>query len=363
MKKIDYRFKLMYFFGIIFIVAGHCGNGGISILYDWFPPYSFHLGLFVFCSGYFYKEKCEKNVNKYIVSKIKKLLIPLYIWNLVYFIIICLLEPVGFTIGTGGNILDKLLIKPITSGHQFGYNLGGWFVIPLLMIEIFNILFRKITSFMNKIKIKELIYFVFYLVLGVIGIKLSKDGFNHDLWLVLVRMLYLLPFYGLGIFYKKVLEKYDRLSNITYFSIIMVISLIIILKYGVIPSYTPSWCNDFYHISIMPFIVGFLGIALWFRICTILQSVLGKNKYINIVADNTYSIMLHHFMGFMIVKTIFNLFASDFNFGQYKSNLWYMYLPNGINQFKIIYLISGIVFPILIKKMIDKVFKLLKKCK
>lgn len=43
-------------------------------------------------------------------------------------------------------------------------------------------------------------------------------------------------------------------------------------------------------------IVAYLGIAFWLRI--------GDNKYINLIADNTYSIMMNQFLGFMIVKTI-----------------------------------------------------------
>ena len=32
-EEINYNFKLLYFFGIFFIVAGHCAGGGISTLY------------------------------------------------------------------------------------------------------------------------------------------------------------------------------------------------------------------------------------------------------------------------------------------------------------------------------------------
>ena len=30
--SIDYRFKILYAIGIIFVVIGHCGGGGINIL-------------------------------------------------------------------------------------------------------------------------------------------------------------------------------------------------------------------------------------------------------------------------------------------------------------------------------------------
>lgn len=58
-EKIDYRFKILYAIGMVIIVAGHCWNGGISLFYEWFPPYAFHLPLFAFASGYFYKNSHE----------------------------------------------------------------------------------------------------------------------------------------------------------------------------------------------------------------------------------------------------------------------------------------------------------------
>lgn len=79
-KEIDYRFKFLYVIGIISVVFGHSG-WGISLLYDWFPPYSYHLALFLFCSGYLYKKTSTNNVILYILHKIKTLIIPLYLWN------------------------------------------------------------------------------------------------------------------------------------------------------------------------------------------------------------------------------------------------------------------------------------------
>lgn len=69
--SIDYRFKILYAIGIIFVVIGHCGGGGINILSDWFPPYAFHLQLFAFASGYFYKSSSEEYIGKYILKKLK----------------------------------------------------------------------------------------------------------------------------------------------------------------------------------------------------------------------------------------------------------------------------------------------------
>ena len=80
-KKINYQFKILYFFGILFIVACHCSYGGISLGYEWFYPGAFHLALFAFGSGYFYKTSSEDHILAYIWKKFKHLMVPVLLWN------------------------------------------------------------------------------------------------------------------------------------------------------------------------------------------------------------------------------------------------------------------------------------------
>lgn len=64
-KGRDIRFSFLYTIGIISVVVGHSGEG-VSLFYDWFTPYSFHLPLFMFCSGYLYKSSSIDNIYIYI---------------------------------------------------------------------------------------------------------------------------------------------------------------------------------------------------------------------------------------------------------------------------------------------------------
>lgn len=350
-RQTDYRFKILYALGMIFIVAGHCGNGGISLFYDWFPPYSFHLGLFAFCSGYFYKKSSERAVTQYCIKKIKHLLLPLYAWNIVYAVLITIFERLGFTIGTGVT-LHKLLVAPIIDGHQFVYNMGGWFVVPLFMIQIMNVWIRKL--FMNS-EHKEHYLVLFYFLLGITGINIANAGYREGWWLALARMLFFAPFFGVGIYYKQVLEKKDHLSNTIYLLAIFTIQLAVILIYKKTPEYVPSWCATFTDGPILPYLVGFLGIAFWLRIARILEPAIGKSKTVNLIADNTFSIMINQFLGFMVIKALFAMFQSpklfvDFDINRFKTDIWYIYLPNGIYQMLIVYLFAGLFVPIIIQR-------------
>lgn len=358
-NKIDYRFKLLYALGMVFIVSGHCSGGGVSLFYDWFSPYSFHLGLFMFASGYFYKCEAEDALIKYVIKKIKSLILPLYLWNVVYAIISKVLFQFGFVI-SGEITLEKIVLGPIMHGHQFIYNLGSWFIVPLFMVQIYNVLIRKIFGLIYK-KNDEWLYFMLAFSIGVVGVCLAKNGLYNGWWLVIIRMMFFIPFYSAGILYKRKLEKNDVLPSPIYFGIIFLAQLAVIFYCGRIPTYSPAWCNDFLDVPYMPFLVGFLGIAFWLRVSSMLEPVLGRNKYINLIADNTYSIMMNHLLGFMLVKTVFAVinkyteFCNNFDWVAYKSQIWYCYLPKNIHQMLIIYLVVGISLPILIQLAIDKI--------
>ncbi len=359
MDKIDYRFKFLYLIGILSIIISHCGSGGIDLLYNWFPFNSFFLALFAFTSGYFFREIQTEHTAKYILYKFKKLIIPLYLYNLFYGILVVLLRQFGFTIG-GDFTLHNLFIEPLKTGHQFAYNLPCWFVIPLFMVEVFFILFYKLLK-KCRLRIKNWFLFLFALSLGLIGIYIAKCGYNTGWWLTLTRFLYFVPFYSLGILYKNNLEKLDTAPNVLYFSIIFILQLLIITIYGQPISYSIVWCNNFIHNIFLPFIIGIIGIAFWLRIGRILIPVLKDSKYLKIITDSSYSIMANQIMGFMFVKTTFAILSrcttlcNGFDMTLYKTDIWYFYRPNGIFQWEILYITAGITLPIAIQLCINKV--------
>lgn len=356
-QSINYQFKLLYALGMIFVVAGHSATAHLPLFEQWFTFSSFHLGLFVFCSGYFYKETSEDNVLQYIQKKLKTLILPLFLWNLFYALVTTIFCYFGMTIG-GEVTLSKLFLDPIQHGHQFIYNLGGWFVIPLFMIEVFNVLLCKLLSLRGTKKFAFL--FVLYIIIGILGNKMSIAGYHYFWWLVPARMLYLLPFYGFGMLYKNLLEEKDVLPNRWYFSIIFTCQLAIFYTIKTTQSWIvmPAWC-DFYNGPVLPVISGFLAIAFWLRVARILAPVIGNSKSVLAIANNTFSIMINQFLGFILIKSFFALtnvsfgWFKDFDFQKYKTDIWYYYFPNNIEHICIVYIAAGIIIPIYMQKAVD----------
>lgn len=353
---VDYRFRLLYALGMIFIVSGHTSGGGVSLIYDWFPPYAFHLGLFVFCSGYFYKDSYTRDLPAFLLRKAKTLLLPMYLWNLFYALLVVVLRKAGFLIGMLPSF-RTLVTMPLYEGSQFEYNMGAWFVAPLFAVEAATVLFRRLCPVSGSAK-KETAAFLLSLALGALGVWLARRGFRRGWEQAVVRALYFLPFYGMGILYRRVLERFDRLPHGWYFAIVFFIQYVIIILCGRIPYYTPSRCDDFTEGGIVPFLVGYVAIAFWLRMAKILTPSLGRDKWVNTIADNSYSIMVNQFLGFMLVKAGFAVLSlttgrcQDFDMDLFKTDLAYFYAPGG-RIFYIFYLAAGILVPILMQKAVN----------
>ncbi len=351
--SVNLQFKLLSAIGIIIIVSGHCYHGSLSLAYEWFPPYSFNLALFTFISGYFYKPKYEASVTKYIWKRTKRLLIPAYLWNIAYGLFIMLMANFGYTIGAEPTPFN-LFVMPFIDGEAFVYNLGSWFVYPLFLVCVFNVLFRKLFGLL-KIK-NEYFFTVVYLAIGMIGINLALNGHSVGILKLVTRAMFFLPCFQFGRLYNTKLEQKDNLNSAAYFAILFLIQLLLMTFFDDI-EYAPSSMMGFKHGVVVPYITAITGIAFWLRVTRLLTPVIKNWKIIRLISDNTYNIMINHLLGFMCVKWVFYLVSlitplfQDFSVTSLKSTMWYFYMPKGIQLYAFVYLAGGIIVPILISKV------------
>lgn len=354
-KKINPTFKILSMFGIIFVVAGHVSSSSFSLLFDWFPPYSFHLALFTFVSGYFFKEKDLDHFKDFIRKKVKNLLFPFFIWTFLYGLVATLLHYFGFSMGESIGF-KSFFISSILDGHQFVYNLASWYVIPLFFIQIINFIIRKFfrkIGYTNEYKITFL-----YLIAGMVGITMVYNGHDTGIYILLFRILFLLPCFQFGIVYKRCLEEKDTMKSFPYFGIVFLVQAVLLLLFNNL-NYTVAWGNDFINGPIVPYLSAITGIAFWLRISKLLTPLLEKQKWMYEIANNTSSIMIHHVFSFFLCKTFLALlakmtpFLSSFDMYAYKNDIWYYYYPNNISAFGFLYVLGAIFISLGIKKGTD----------
>lgn len=345
---------------IVMVVAGHLGYGVLTVG-DLFPYYSFHVPLFMFISGYFYKEVGKGQTFGYVKKKVCRLLVPYLLWNLVYGLLAWLLRGYGFSMGEEISV-RTLFLAPFMHGYQFIYNYAAWFVPVLLVIEMMNLLMRLICGWsFEKLSRRrdeggnlEWFYLAGSLAIGMIVVCLAIGGHVWGDYKAAGRILFLYPCYQMGQFYKKKLEKHDTMGNLVYFAIVMGVQTLLQIGCNGL-AFSSVWCTGFANGPLVPYVTIVTGIAFWLRIAKVAAPVIGRSRVIRFLGQNTYTVMMHHVLVFMLIKMILAGVAAgtglcgDFDFAQFYSNIDYIYLVNGVEHFKMVYLAAGVGVPLAIR--------------
>lgn len=348
-------FGILSALAILMIVAGHAGYDILAVG-GLFPYYSFHVPLFLFISGYFYREEEEKKPLLYLKKKAKRLLFPYFVWNLVYGLIAWSLRTFGgFTLGEPLS-LKSLFLDPFLNGYQFIYNFAAWFVPVLFLIETMNLCMRLV---LQKLRLSyEWLILAGSLAVGMTVVWLAIGGHVWGLYKTPGRILFLYPCFQMGQFYRKKLERHDTLGNLPYFSIVLGVQVVLHLCCNGL-AYSSVWCTGFANGPVIPYVTVMSGIAFWMRAAKVLTPALGESRAVRYLGKNTYAVMMHHIMAFMLVKGILAGIAantgylSDFDFTSFYTNIDYYYLLKGTEAFKMVYLAAGIVLPLGLQCILD----------
>lgn len=351
MKKTNKKMMILSCIGIILVVLGHTGSA-VHLMDNYFSYYSFHMALFVFISGYFYKKENEDNLlkNGYLIKKVKRLLIPYFIWNIVYGIIINIVRYFGIV--KYGNPLSfkTLFIDPWTNGSQFVLNIASWFMLALFIVNVVYVLLRKYLG-----KVFNDYVFLILLLLSIISIKNSPS--DNALLFILYRTLFFLFFYHFGYFYKEKLENKFKINTTIYLVVLILIQLIV-LKFDKNIYYEVIFMKFNCKLCVTPIITSITGILFWLKISDILVPALKDSKLVNYIGNNTYDIMLHHlFWIFVLNTTIYVLSGlfelSGFNIDKYQSTIYYTYTAD-VQALGILYTMFAIAMPLIVKYTVSK---------
>lgn len=355
-RRENEQLRILSAIGIILVAAGHLGYN-LFDLGGLFPYYSFHVFLFLFVSGYFYRPEAEKKIGRYLARKFLTLMGPYFLWNLAYGILAALLRRAGFSIGQELS-LYTLFLAPFDGGHQFMYHFPSWFVPVLFLIEVINVCMRKALSVFRLNR--EWLIFAGTLLLGIATVWLAIGGHVWGFYKIPGRLLFMLPGYELGHLYREKLEKRDTLPDGLYFLLVIGVQILISLFSGGL-AFSAVWVTSFGNGPVIPYLTVLTGTAFWLRIARLLASNRsgrdgGIAGWLLVVGRNTYAIMMHHIFAFFLVKSVFYAVSvltplcAEFDAAMYFSEINFIYLPKGAEVGKWIYLFAGIWIPLLIGK-------------
>lgn len=346
--KANKQFAILSAIGIIMVVASHCDRA-LNLFNDIFPYTSFFMPMFMFISGYFFKDENVHNIRPYLKKKFFKLLVYYFVWNLIYGIITWSLYNVGLCAQPKVLGWETLIYKPFIDGQQYGFSASLWFIPTLFTVEIAFLIVRKLQLKCKYVKIVDYISFIILVSINIFSVYIAKKGITNEALIPILKLAFFMVFFQGGKIYKEYLENKDlEIPTLMVFGITISINVIIIGIYKNINF--PSLYNmkDFSYVSpIIPIVVAATGIWFWLRISKILEKSLGDNKIINKISDHTKDIMAHHIFLIWLANLVLYLLKDliglkGFNSERFiATNGWYRYYPE-IVQFELIYIFIGI---------------------
>lgn len=348
MREEHKQLRILMAIGIILVVAGHLGFNAFDVG-GLFPYYSFHVFIFLFVAGYFYRTEEKEHIFRYLGRKCRTLLLPYLVWNVVYGILASVLRRVGFGIG-GELTLRNLLVEPFLGGHQFMYQFPAWFVPALFLLEVGNVVGRRFLSLLRLEK--EWLVFMVCLLAGIATVALAKGGHVWGYYKLPGRLLFMLPGFQLGRFYKEYLEERIRkVPDLWYLAALVGIQLVVCICCDGL-AFSAVWVSSFANAAFIPYVTVVTGIAFWLRISDWICRIPCISRVLTVVGRNTYSVMMHHVFWFMVIKAVCLAVLSvtgsgaDFDRTMFMSDVGYIYLIGGTEASKWLYLLAGVVLPV-----------------
>ena len=350
----------------IFMVVDHHTFTAVNILGDYLPYNSFFMPMFVFISGYFNNVDSSTNLLKYIWKKIKGLLIPYIGLSIFAF----LLEQLIYMIKLQevpeipSWYLSYVLERIVTVGSFGSIAIPMWFVIALFATLIVYSVIKRILS---KIWISYVMLPVFT-GLHILSIFMANN-MNEDYlpyFLVLLKVMFFLPFIETGIIYREHLEKKHSAMPVGC-KIGLLFGLLIINAirtmclpepYDIAFDSIDEMAGFTSPVIVTPLISSIIGILFWLTVTDLIGKPLYDSKFINYMSCNTFWIMSLHIVFFNIFNLILLLikenviFIRYFDSDYFRETEWYFWeiSPN----IKIIYVVIGILGPLGVKLIYDK---------
>ena len=355
--------------GIFMVVDSHtwvCFN----LFGDFIPYNSFFMPMFVFISGYFNKVDASTKLMPYIWKKIKTLLIPYIGISLSVFGMQYLINwyKFGERIPTPPGYWKYALEQAVTVGPAVSLATPMWFVITLFALLVGYAILKKVLYRIWNSYVMIVLFTALHLFAVYVGIYADRDYLPP--YLLPFKCLFFLPFIEMGILYREKLEKpHDSLSGGYKIALLFGLLVINLARTMYLPNTYDVAFDNIGELSgftspyiVTPMISSIVGILFWLTLVDLLGKAVYESRFVNYMSCNTFWIMGFHVAFFNILNCIlmtidkYILSIPYFSLEYFQASEWYRW--EIVYGFKLVYLLIGILGPLGIKWIYDKILSL-----
>lgn len=359
-RKNNKKFMVLSAIGIIMVVDAHSWT--ILDLFSSVIPYnSFFMPMFFFISGYFNKVGADTDIKAYITKKLRKLLLPYAVFSLFLLVMEYIIDLI-ICGSVPSDLYDKVVISlwSVILGVPDSISSPLWFLYILFLVQIIYALLRKLLCK----KWNSIVMLMIFCLFNIYSVYCAKKIEYNALMTIFLKCMFFMPFMELGVIYREKIEsKMERLK--TGGNVILLLALLLLNTFRLMILPYPdsiSFIDLEYMIGftspyvVTPLISSVIGILFWLTIVDTLGGAVYDNKLINYISANTLWILSLHVFFFNILNCILLFIHKQIIPLQgftYSSASWYLWYP--FNQFRVLYFSFGIIGPLLVKFMYDKV--------
>lgn len=352
--------------GIFMVVDSHT-----FIAFDLFgnviPYNSFFMPMFVFISGYFNKVDSSTRLLPYTWKKIRTLIFP-YIGISVAVLglqwVLNLIK-LGESVPPPQGFFMYVLENVVTTGVPFMMVLPMWFVISLFSVLLVYAVLKKFLFRIWKSYIMLPVFIALHLFAVYAGMYADRDALNP--LLLPFKIMFFLPFLELGIIYREHLEKkHTGLSGGYKIGIMALLLLFNMARTMYLPQPYDVAFDSIDDLSgftspfiVTPMISSLVGILFWLTLVDLIGKPVQESRFVNFMSCNTFWIMGFHIAFFNVLNCILLLISENvvtlryFDAEYFRESEWYYWEISP--YFKIAYVIFGILGPLGVKWVFDKI--------
>ncbi len=337
--------------GIIAVVIGHSGSPLTNFVYQW------HIVLFFFISGYFYKETYSKTPLIFIKRRLNSLYLPYVQYGVVFLLLHNLFIRMNIYSNNNNmqeqashiyslNEITANLISTLTLGTKEQLLGIFWFVTALFNV---NVLFCFINYFIDKLvctelcKEKEKIIFAVVFTLFIAGSLLAFA--NIILPRHIDTVFVVIVFYYSGYMYRK---HEDRIPINNNYLVIALALLLLNSLYGDIRIDSHRYVNPSFLL-----VNSFLGIYAIIGISKYLVANLKNGNVLEYIGEHTFIIMALHFISFKMINYLQIIY---YDLPIYKLAMFPTIKGYG-SYWWILYTLCGLFIPLGMRLIVDRLNK------